>query len=92
MSGTVDLLERCFAGIELRGDILRLDPFWPRRLGTLQFSIFYRDHAITLSVGAGTVRATSAPGKVAPVHVACHGEARELHPGHTVEFCFRNSS
>jgi trehalose/maltose hydrolase-like predicted phosphorylase len=88
MSGTVDVLERCFAGIDLRGGILRLDPFWPRRLGTLEFSIFYRDHAITLTVGAGTVRAASAPGKVAAVHVACHGEVRELRPGHTVQFCF----
>ena len=63
MSGTVDILERCFAGIELRGDILRLDPFWPERLGTLELAIFYRDHAISLSVAAGAVRATSSAGQ-----------------------------
>lgn len=88
MGGTVDVLERCFAGIELRGDILRLDPFWPKRLGTLEFSVFYRDHTITLSVGAGTVQVSSGAGKAPPVRVACHGEQRELRPGRTVEFSF----
>ena len=92
MSGTVDVLERCFAGIELRGGVLRLHPFWPRRLGALELSIFYREHAITLSVGAGTIHVTSAPGRAEPVHVVCHRETRELHPGHTVEFRFPNSS
>jgi hypothetical protein len=54
----------------------------------LQRSIFYRDHAIALSVAAGTARASSAAGKAAPVQVACHGEARELRPGCTVQFRF----
>ena len=88
MSGTVDILERCFAGIELRGDILRLDPFWPERLGTLELAIFYRDHAISLSVAAGAVRATSSAGTAPPVRVACRGDVRELRPGHSVEFTF----
>jgi len=88
MSGTVDILERCFAGVELRGDILRLDPFWPRRLGTLKFSIFYRDHAVTLNIRAGRVQAHSAAGDAPPVRVACRGDVRELGPGGTLEFRF----
>src|SRR5262249_37408639 len=88
MSGTIDVLERFFAGVELRGDVLRLDPFWPERMGTLDFSIFYRDHAITLSLGPRAVQVTSAAGKAAPVRVACRGEKRDLIPGQSVEFAF----
>jgi trehalose/maltose hydrolase-like predicted phosphorylase len=86
MSGCIDVLQSCFAGVELRGDVLRLDPFWPRRLGTLQFSIFYRDHAITLHIEEHAVRVSSGPGNVPAVRVSCRGQMRTLRPGHSTEF------
>lgn len=86
MSGCIDVLERCFAGVELRGDVLRLDPFWPKRLGVLEFSIFYRDHAITLCIEERAVRVASGPGRMPPVRVSCRGEIRELRPGESLEF------
>ena len=89
MAGTVDVLQRCFAGVELRGDVLWLNPFWPKRLGTLEFSILYRDHVITLSVAEHTARVSSGPGHHPPVRVGCHGELRELSPGQTLEFSLR---
>ena len=86
MAGTVDVLQRCFAGVELRDDVLWLNPFWPKRLGTLEFSIFYRDHVITLSIEDHTVRVSSGPGNHPPVRVGCRGELRDLTPGQTLEF------
>jgi trehalose/maltose hydrolase-like predicted phosphorylase len=86
MAGTIDVLQRCFAGVELRDDVLWLNPFWPKSLGTLEFSIFYRDHAITLSIADHTVRVTSGPGSYPPVRVGCRGQLRDLFPGQTLEF------
>jgi trehalose 6-phosphate phosphatase len=86
MAGTIDVLQRCFAGVELRDDVLRLDPFWPKRLGTLEFTIFYRDHAITLSIADHTIQVSSSPGNFPPVRVGCHGQLRELAPGQTLTF------
>ncbi len=86
MAGTIDVLQRCFAGVELRGDVLRLDPFWPERLGTLEFTIFYRDHAITLRIADRAVQVSSSPGNVPPVRVGCRGQLRELAPGQTLQF------
>ncbi len=88
MAGTVDVLQRCFAGVELRGDVLWLNPFWPKRLGTLEFPIFYRDHVITLSIADHAARVSSGPGSHPPVHVGCRGQLRDLRPGQTVEFSF----
>jgi len=85
MSGTIDILERCFAGVELRGDVLRLKPFWPSRLGTLDFTIFYRDHAIALRISAQAIQVRSTSGNALPVQVACDGLVTELRPGHSVE-------
>ena len=46
MAGTVDLLQRCFGGVETRGDVLHLNPYWPAELGPLEFSLRYREHRL----------------------------------------------
>jgi alpha,alpha-trehalase len=86
MTGTIDLLQRCFAGVELREDTLWLDPFWPKSLGTLEFSIFYRDQLVTLSIVDHTARISSGPGNRPSIRVACHGQLRDLRPGQSLTF------
>jgi trehalose/maltose hydrolase-like predicted phosphorylase len=86
MAGTIDLLQRCFAGVETRDDVLWLNPYWPERLGTLEFTILYRDHVITLTITDHTVLVSSGPGKLAPVRVGCHGQVHHLRSGQTLEF------
>ncbi|MFZ9888429.1 MAG: glycoside hydrolase family 65 protein [Myxococcota bacterium] len=48
MAGTVDLLQRCFTGIEVRDDVLWIDPYLPLELQSLQFRYRYRGHWLTL--------------------------------------------
>ncbi|MGO9162766.1 MAG: glycoside hydrolase family 65 protein [Streptosporangiaceae bacterium] len=86
MTGTIDLLERCFAGVELRDDVLWLNPYWPERLGTLEFNIFYRDHLITVCITGHRVRVSSGPGSSTPVRVGCRGRLRDLKPGQSLAF------
>jgi trehalose 6-phosphate phosphatase len=86
MAGTVDVLQRCFAGVEIRDDVLWLNPYWPKRLGTLEFVIIYRDHVITLTIMDHTVLVSSGPGKLAPVRVGCRGQVLPLGSGQTLEF------
>jgi trehalose/maltose hydrolase-like predicted phosphorylase len=86
MAGTIDVLQRCFAGVELRDDSLWLNPFWPKSLGTLEFSIFYRDHLITLSIVDHTARVSSGPGSHSSVRVGCRGQFRDLSPGQSLTF------
>ena len=86
MAGTIDVLQRCFAGVEIRDDVLWLNPYWARRLGKLEFAILYRDHVVTLTIMDHTVVVSSGPGKLPPVRVGCHGQVRELSNGQTLEF------
>jgi trehalose 6-phosphate phosphatase len=86
MAGTVDVLQRCFAGVETHGDMLRLDPYWPGRLGTLKLGITYRGHSVTVTIADHTVLVSSGPGSLTPVQVSCHGQVRELGNGQTIEF------
>lgn len=86
MAGTIDVLQRCFAGVETRGDVLWLNPYWPQRLGTLELSLLYRDHYLTLSMADHTVLIRSGPGNLPPIQVGYHGQVRELANGQSLEF------
>jgi alpha,alpha-trehalase len=86
MAGTIDVLQRCYAGLETRDDVLWLDPFWPQRLGALELSVLYRGRVITLTVADHTVLVHSGPANLPPVRVGCGGQVSELSPGQTLVF------
>jgi trehalose 6-phosphate phosphatase len=86
MAGCVDLLQRGFAGLETREDALWFDPHWPQRFGRLDFTVQYRHHQLTISVGDRRVRVVSEPGPGPPIRVGSGDRVSELRPGETVVF------
>src|SRR5690606_23133755 len=48
MAGTVDLLQRVSTGIEVAGDVLRLNPSLPEELERLDLRLRYRGHTLDL--------------------------------------------
>jgi trehalose/maltose hydrolase-like predicted phosphorylase len=85
MAGSVDVLQRCFAGVEIRGETLRLNPNWPEELGALEFTMRYRGHILTLRVTGQQIRVSADPGVHPPILVCCGEEITELGPGDAVE-------
>jgi trehalose 6-phosphate phosphatase len=86
MAGSIDLLQRCFAGVETRGDTLFLNPYWPRGLGALELDVHYRHHRLRLRITEADIRVTSAPGDHHPIQVHCRGREVTLQAGGTVQF------
>lgn len=86
MAGSVDLLQRCFAGLETRHDALWFNPHWPRRYGSLDFSLEYRGQPLDVRVSGREVRVSAGAGPGGPVRVGCGEEIRELQPGETERF------
>ncbi|MCI2417978.1 glycoside hydrolase family 65 protein [Saccharopolyspora sp. K220] len=94
MAGSVDLLQRCFAGIEVRDGVLRLNPLWPAELGPLELSIRYRGQPITVEVTGRTAAVRTAPGRPhLGVTCACGPRTVHLGPGEIAQFSLesRNS-
>ncbi len=86
MAGSVDLLQRCFAGLETHEGRLLLDPTWPDSLGILTFSIRYRDLPLTIRVSSGVAEVTASPGMPRPIEVGCRGRVQRLDAGSSVQF------
>ena len=86
MAGTVDLMQRCFTGLETRSNRLILSPHWPEALGVLAIPIHYRGLHLHLRVSGKGVIINVDPRDAAPIEVECHGRVVQLMPGTTVRF------
>ncbi|WP_190812705.1 glycoside hydrolase family 65 protein [Saccharopolyspora pogona] len=87
MAGSIDLLQRCFAGIEIRDGALHLNPLWPSELGPLELSIRYQGQPVTIKVTGRTATIRTRPGrKRAPITCTCGTRTVCLGPGETARF------
>jgi len=85
MAGSVDLLQRCFTGLETRNNRLVLGPHWPEALGPIEFPFVYRGQRLHLRISGRAGTLTSEAGNAKPIPVECRGRVQYLLPGHTIE-------
>lgn len=86
MAGSIDLVQRCFTGLETRDDRLVLSPHWPESLGGLGFPIHYRGHHLHIRVSGKGAEVSAGPHDVPPITIECHGRVEQLAPGRTIRF------
>ncbi len=87
MAGTVDLIQRCYGGIETRDDVLHINPCLPDEVHTMSFSLNYRRQYVQLEISHESVRLWLAPdsGEHQPITVEVGGELEDLRPGDSLE-------
>jgi trehalose/maltose hydrolase-like predicted phosphorylase len=82
MAGTLDLVQRCYAGTYVREGVLRFDPRLPSRLDGLSFSMQFRETPILVTLTADRLTLAIHPEGVSrPVRVGVRDDVRELCPG-----------
>jgi trehalose/maltose hydrolase-like predicted phosphorylase len=81
MAGTVDLLERCYSGLEIRAEALWLNPCLPDELGWLSFVLVYRGHYLSLDIDQHEVRINVGGRPTVPATILIQGEPHLLQPG-----------
>nr|WP_237723989.1 trehalose-phosphatase [Rhodococcus sp. DK17] len=84
MAGSIDLLQRCFTGLETRGDRLVFSPEWPETLGKLEFPIVYRGYQLWLTISGRRVRVSAGAGNQRAIEISCRDQVARLEPGCTV--------
>ncbi|MCK5541552.1 MAG: beta-phosphoglucomutase family hydrolase [Desulfobacula sp.] len=81
MSGCIDILQRGYAGLEIRSDILILNPLLPKSINRINFHIRYRDHWLDLEITQKEVRVKSLTSRARPIMVMIKDEIIRLYPG-----------
>ncbi len=86
MAGAVDILQRCYTGIEPRGGVLHFNPSLPEQLDRLTMRVRYRRQVLDVEVDRAVLKITSRRFTAAPITVAYRGQFRELSPGDSHSF------
>ena len=90
MAGTVDLLQRCYMGIELHGDTMHLSPRIPDSMEELRMSVCYRGAVLDLCVTGEELRVCMREGWPRRVRIAFRGRPCALARGQTRRFQIRD--
>jgi len=87
MCGTLDLVQRGYAGTHVREGVLHFDPRLPRQLDSLSFSMQFQETPILVTLtGDRLTLAIHPEGVSRPVSVGVRDDVRELCPGDRTVF------
>ncbi len=86
MAGTVDLIQRCYAGIEVRDQRLWLNPALPEELQRLRIRLRFRGQPLELDVSHERVRVRAISPETETIRLWVGSEACSLRAGETHEF------
>ena len=89
MASTLDIAQRCYTGVETRGDVLWLNPRLPDPIRHLRLGLRYRGRWFQLDVTPDRMRVTYERGADQEAKVGFRGEVEIFRPGDTREFALR---
>jgi alpha,alpha-trehalase len=89
MAGTVDVLQRCYTGLELRGDVLRLNPRLPKALRRLGLFIRYRGQSLAIELTGDAVQVDAMHCSAPAIRVAINGETHDVAASECRRFVLR---
>lgn len=86
MAGTVDILQRCYTGMEFSDDVLYLNPLIPENLKELRMRIKYRETWFEISISPGRLSITSSRHEDGMAKICFRERIYEISPGDTMNF------
>ena len=86
MAGTVDLVQRVATGIEVTGDVLRLNPLLPPELERLDMRIRYRGHSLDLRLTRDALTVRGREHGIAAIKLGFRDEVHEFQCDDSREF------
>lgn len=86
MAGSVDLIQRCYTGLEVGTGALLFNPRLPQEVECLEATLHYRGQVLDVTITQTKLRISSRIMTAHPIMVAYRGHSRELSPGQTFTF------
>lgn len=91
MAGSIDMVTRCYTGLELRDGMLWLHPVLPQEVQQIDFTLYFQQQLIRVTVDSAVLRLSVYPGGAVPITAMVGGTAARLSPGETREFAYSDS-
>ena len=85
MAATVDIIQRCYSGMELRHGRLWLHPSLPDELREVCFTMVYQDNELEVHIRRNAVRLRAARYATHPAEIFINGEPCVIRPGEAIE-------
>ncbi len=86
MAGTLDIIQRCYTGLEIRDDILWFNPHLPDDINSMSFRMRYRGHWMKLNINHKRIIIDFDKGWANPVTIGVGGETYKFETNDTKEF------
>ncbi|GHG51353.1 beta-phosphoglucomutase [Sinomonas cellulolyticus] len=86
MAGSIDVVQRTFAGMRLTGDALVFAPRLPREVCSVGFRVRYRDQLLDVTLTPAQLALAAAPGDAAPVRIRVGAHEALLAAGASCHF------
>ncbi|TVQ38066.1 MAG: glycoside hydrolase family 65 protein [Geminicoccaceae bacterium] len=86
MAGTIDLVQRCYLGIEIRAGVLAFDPALADDLHCVRVRLHYRHQVLDVEVDHDTLTIQSGAFAAHTITVAYRNRFRDLAPGQRCRF------
>ena len=87
MAGTLEVVQRYYAGTQIRDGVLYFTPRLPSGLDGLSFPLQFRETSLLVTLGGGQLTVAVHPdGASRPIRAGIQGDIRELCPGDRAVF------
>jgi trehalose/maltose hydrolase-like predicted phosphorylase len=86
MAGTVDIVQRCYTGMEVRDDVLWLNPALPDVMSHLELRLRYRGHWFSLRLERSEVTVSLESGWLTEAKIGIYDDIYTFYPGETKSF------
>ena len=90
MAGTIDIIQRCYTGLEIRDDVIWLNPCLPEGIREIRLSFCYRSHWINLNIKSDRLVVNFSKGWNGPVEMNIRGIRRIFESNDISEFDIQN--
>ncbi len=85
MAGSVDLVQRGYAGVQVRSDLLSIRPAPPESLSRMRFTVQFRGERVDVNLSPDRLGVHVLPGGAMPIRIAVDGDETLVRPGGRLE-------
>lgn len=89
MAGTVDIIQRCFTGLEVRNEVLWFNPNLPEKLPSVHYRIRYQGHWLRVNITQDKLAVQFERSWFGPVRIGFQGQQYEMCQGDHKEFSLK---